>query len=574
MKNNLQISLNLLVIAIGLFLFNQAKAQYAFVWAREFGTLNNFVNVHDIATDASNNFYVSGVFYDTLDVDFTSGTNLLTPGVNELAYFFLKYNSSGNLVWAKKLEAPSDVDLQFTNVTVDAAGYIYVSGRISTYSAVQLDLDPGSGTSYVPQTPSVVNNLNWIIKLNASGDFQWKQIFDNNVRSINIKSDNLGNIYVSGIYNTSVNFGPPLNITLSNNGISAFLAKYTSAGNFIWANHIATSNNNIGTPLSLYNLEIAGNKVYVSANYSYSNVDINPGTVVDTLTSLYLMSFISVFDTTGTFSWAKRFVGSSNIIRKLEIDANGNIYAAGEFTGTVDFDPNSSVQNLTSTGGYDAFVLKLDQNSNFQSVIKIGDDNDDWASGLVINNSGKLVITGVFQGTVDLNPGAGINSYTSSGYTDNFLLMLDASGNYDTSYVWGGDGYDTNGKLIKDNANSLYIFGSNGSSNMDYDNFRRGWSGVYYVMKLSGPSTGISIFEADNHQFTIFPNPATTQFTIANAEIGTCVSVIDITGKVMFTETVNTNTHVISTKDLVNGIYFVQLENNGQISQKKLVVNK
>lgn len=152
--------------------------------------------------------------------------------------------------------------------------------------------------------------------------------------------------------------------------------------------------------------------------------------------------------------------------------------------------------------------------------------------------------------------------------------MLDASGNYDTSYVWGGDGYDTNSKLIKDNANSLYILGTNGSSNMDYDNFRRGLSGIYYLMKLSGPSTGTSIFEADNHQFAIFPNPATTQFTIANADIGTRINVIDMTGKVILTETVNANTQVISTKELVNGIYFVQLENNGQISQKKLVVNK
>jgi hypothetical protein len=92
-------------------------------------------------------------------------------------------------------------------------------------------------------------------------------------------------------------------------------------------------------------------------------------------------------------------------------------------------------------------------------------------------------------------------------------------------------------------------------------------------VNVNNCATGIDV-NTDNFETIFFPNPATIQFTIANAEIGTRISVIDITGKVMFTETVNANTHVISTKDLVSGIYFVQLENNGQISQMKLVVNK
>ncbi len=577
MKKTFYYSLKIFILGICLVNFNNVKAQYTFDWAREFGTLNNFATVHDIATDASNNYYVSGVFFDTLDVDFTSGTSLLTPGVNELAYFFLKYNSSGNLVWAKKLEAPTSINLYTTRITVDATGNLYVSGSIRTYDAVQLDLDPGTGTSFVPQTPSVVYNACWMMKLNASGDFQWSHIFDSQLDYAMINLDDAGNIYLYGMYYTSVNFGPPSNITISNAGRNLFLAKFTPAGNLIWASNVA-KDYSIGYSLNASNFKVSGNKVYVSGKYYFQNVDLNPGSAVDTLTAIDGMSFISVFDTSGTFSFAKRFVGNDEFSRSevsdLDVDASGNIYAAGYLRGTIDFDPGTAVLNIASNGNGDAFVIKLNQNGNLQWVRTIGDDNSDYASGLVINNSGKLVITGGFEGTVDLNPGAGVNSYTSVGSADNFLLMLDASGNYDTSYVWGGDSYDSNSKLIKDNANSLYILGTNGSSNMDYDNFRRGWSGIYYVMKLSGPSTGTSIFEADNNQFAIFPNPATTQFTIANAEIGTRINVIDITGKVLLTETVNTSTHNISTKDLVSGIYLVQLENNGQISQKKLVVNK
>nr|MBK9653421.1 hypothetical protein [Bacteroidota bacterium] len=46
----------------------------------------------------------------------------------------------------------------------------------------------------------------------------------------------------------------------------------------------------------------------------------------------------------------------------IALDANGNIYSTGRFTGTVDFDPGIGVFNLVQTGGtYFMYISKLDK---------------------------------------------------------------------------------------------------------------------------------------------------------------------------------------------------------------------
>lgn len=83
-----------------------------------------------------------------------------------------------------------------------------------------------------------------------------------------------------------------------------------------------------------------------------------------------------------------------------------------------------------------------------------------------------------------------------------------------------------------------------------------------------------SVNEVANNNVLIYPNPATTQFTVANIAVGTRVVVIDITGKVMVDETTTENTHNIKTDNLAHGIYVVRLENKGITTQKKLLVEK
>lgn len=70
------------------------------------------------------------------------------------------------------------------------------------------------------------------------------------------------------------------------------------------------------------------------------------------------------------FLWAKQMSGATTDEGySIAVDANGNVYTTGAFTGTADFnpstDPNTGTYNLTAVGNYDIFVSKLDASGNF-----------------------------------------------------------------------------------------------------------------------------------------------------------------------------------------------------------------
>ena len=114
-------------------------------------------------------------------------------------------------------------------------------------------------------------------------------------------------------------------------------------------------------------------------------------------------------------------------------------------------------------------------------------------------------------------------------------------------------------------------------------------SGSYALVVTNGcPSTSTctSIVITDIKEnallnnITLQPNPASTYFTLSNVVEGTSINIIDVTGKVVASTssaTVGNNadkTMTIETSNLSNGIYVIQLKNNGAVAQKKLIISK
>ncbi|MBI3987840.1 MAG: hypothetical protein HY343_13020 [Lentisphaerae bacterium] len=96
--------------------------------------------------------------------------------------------------------------------------------------------------------------------------------------------------------------------------------------------------------------------------------------------------------------------------------------------GTVDFDPGSGTTNLTSAGGTDIFISKLDVSGNFVWAKAIGGTSDETAYSVEVDAAGNIYATGSFKATVDFDPGPGIYNLSSAGQ-DVFVSKLDASGN-------------------------------------------------------------------------------------------------------------------------------------------------
>ena len=88
----------------------------------------------------------------------------------------------------------------------------------------------------------------------------------------------------------------------------------------------------------------------------------------------------------------------------LALDGDGNIYIAGGFSLTVDFDPSPESASVSSLGGSDAFLAKFDPEGNFMWVKSIGSPLFETFTALSVDTQGN-VYTGLrFNGEVDANP--------------------------------------------------------------------------------------------------------------------------------------------------------------------------
>jgi hypothetical protein len=93
------------------------------------------------------------------------------------------------------------------------------------------------------------------------------------------------------------------------------------------------------------------------------------------------------------FGWAKKMGGASyDRGQSLVVDQNGNVYSTGNFSTTVDFDPGAGTYNLTSAGHADTFIGKLDANGNFVWAKRIGGTEDDFGTGIAVDDSTNIYI--------------------------------------------------------------------------------------------------------------------------------------------------------------------------------------
>lgn len=90
---------------------------------------------------------------------------------------------------------------------------------------------------------------------------------------------------------------------------------------------------------------------------------------------------------------------------------------------------------------------------------------------------------------------------------------------------------------------------------------------------LEPTSTGIAYFNK-SLSVSIHPNPANTSFVISNVPNQSIITITDLVGKQVYSTTANSTELSINTSGFANGVYLVNVTNNGAVVTKKLVINK
>jgi hypothetical protein len=362
------------------------------------------------------------------------------------------------LLWAKQFGGTADE--YGRSITVDATGNVYTTGPFEG----TVDFNPGAAVFNL--TSAGLRDI-FVTKLDAAGNFVWaKQMGgtgDDDGRSIEI--DAAGNVYTTGFFAATADFDPgaaPFNLTSAGfNDI--FVSKLDAAGNFVWAVRMGGPFGDAGLSIDL---DAAGN-VYTSGAFR-GTADFDPGAATVNLITAGLNDiFVSKLDAAGNFIYAKR-MGSTNDDDgySLTVDASGIVYTTGFFRGTADFDPGAATVNLTSAGGFDIFVSKLDATGNFVYAKQMGGTGDDFGYSIAIDAAGNAHTTGSFEGTADFDPGAATVNLTSAGQDDIFVSKIDAAGNFVWAKAMGGTGIDIASELALDAAGNVY---SNGGFEVTVD---------------------------------------------------------------------------------------------------------
>ena len=144
----------------------------------------------------------------------------------------------------------------------------------------------------------------------------------------------------------------------------------------------------------------------------------------------------------------------------ITADGAGNIYTTGLFSGTVDFDPGSGINNLISSGGNDVFVSKLDSSGSFVWARQFGGIGSDSGLAIAVDSSGNVHSIGNFVGTADFDPASGTTSnLISAGSGDVFVSKLDSSGAFVWAKQFGGTLDDQGTGIAVDSSANVYTTG-------------------------------------------------------------------------------------------------------------------
>ncbi len=208
-------------------------------------------------------------------------------------------------------------------------------------------------------------NLEWVRQV---GGGCWNDSEEDAVTDV--ATGNSGSVYSAGYFCGSSDFDPGAGtLTMTATGTSVFIYKLTASGALAWARQVNTGYRNIAIAT-----DDTGN-VYATGAY-LGTVDFDPGPDSFILTSSpnpaqsYSGAFILKLDTAGSFVWVKGLgnAGYSASGNDISLDSVGNVYTAGVFFNTADFNPAVSPADtfkLTASGSSDIYISKLTNAGNF-----------------------------------------------------------------------------------------------------------------------------------------------------------------------------------------------------------------
>ncbi|NML57516.1 Ig-like domain-containing protein [Chryseobacterium cheonjiense] len=425
-------------------------------WGGSFGDAE-FDYANKVTTDIYGDAIVTGKFIGLVDFDLTaSSTNLGSAG--QPAISLAKYSPDGSLKWVKKIQSnpTSDNSPHIKSIATDSSGNIYLVGYF--YGVVDFDPSP-TATKMLAAVGEIGA---FIVKLDRNGILVWAGSIGSDLSTFSangVAVDSQDNVYITGGFSGDGDFDITSGVfnMASGNGQATFILKLNKDSQLIWGKITQGIGGDSGISVAV---DSASNVFITGTNSGTNDFDPSPGGTfnITTLTSgqVYLLKL----DSNGNFVNAGVVSASVQSHRsrstQVKIDGNNNVIIAGYFSGTLDFDFGTSVNQMTQSGNvpvYDAFVLKVDNNLNYLWAAKLGAEFADGINGLAIDQNDNILSTGFFEGII-------VNDYTGRDGSEIFIWALSPAGNQiDLEDYVGPTNIDKGNDIAVDKSGNVYLVG-------------------------------------------------------------------------------------------------------------------
>ena len=392
--------------------YTTANTQDAFVaeyspagalrWARTFagqattagGTTNYAVGQGSaLALDASGDVFVAGSFTGTVNFG-TAASPASQSSPGNAAAFVAKLGPTGSLVWASHASAGGGDD-SADGIALDGSGGAVIAGSYAVAASFGATTLTAAGASEA-----------FAARVGPTGQFTWavgsKGSSGSNAAARGVAVDPSGNVVLAGILSGQVALIPGTTLTAQGSDDAA-VWKLNSAGAGLWSRSFGSADHDSADALAVD----PGGNLLVAGTFSDSvNFATAPGPSASLTAGPIFDGYALKLDPNGNEAWVAGFVGPGGWSRAegIAVGIGGNLFIAGTFNGTVDFDPGSAADSLTSGGYTDAFALALGASGNLISALHAGQANANSAEGIAAIGPDSVAIAGTYSAAIAFGP--------------------------------------------------------------------------------------------------------------------------------------------------------------------------
>lgn len=551
--NNLLCNFVKILLFVNVFLFTKGVLlgqPPAWHWAKAAGTGDEDAG-RSCVTDANGNVIVTGYFeFSTINFGTVA---LANSGGYDM--FLVKYDSLGNVLWAKSAIGTSNDE--GISCSVDLNGDIIVTGF---YGGATITFDTIVLTNTIPWTSDI-----FMAKYSSNGDVVWaKSVGGSDHDFVNYCStDTFGNIYVTGRFDSdTLTIGSSV---LINSGASdIYISKFDNSGNAIWAKSAGGASFQDALCCTTDN----NGNVIISGYFYGPTLDCGATILTNSGPSITPDMFIVKYDSSGNVLWAKSAGGISyEFGSSCATDAVGNIIVTGTFSSNnITF----GTTVLSNTGFSDVYIVKLDPQGNELWAKSEGGTGGDEAMSCTTDLYGNIFVTGNFNSPT-ITVGTTVLYHAND--LDIFIIKYDSIGNF----IWANSVGDIFDEYVWNCTTDLY-------GNLIITGLFQSYSlnvGPIVLFNLDGSDMFVAKLDTDLNQVGLnngifedrnvflYPNPATDVLKIHCSKCNfQSIEIYNMHGEIIG----NSTQPNIDLSLLNSGVYFVRLIGKNESFMEKLIV--